>query len=113
MLLNQKISNSNDAVKVVAVDGSGNKLAYYATVKDSPCSAKVTGGNGNDIKLPDGTYDFYYKAGEVYITPSPSSIKYYLMGVDTDGNGETSDNWEADSKYEFTQHPEKENELVL
>ena len=84
MLLNQKISNSKDAVKVVAVDGSGKSLAYYATVKDSPCSAKVTGGGSNNIKLPDGTYDFYYKAGEIYITPSPSSIKYVLMGVKGD-----------------------------
>ena len=115
MLLNQQISNSNDAVKVVLVDSDGNSVGYYATVKDSPCSEEVTGGGGNDIKLPDGTYDFYYNAGEVYITPSPSSIKYYLMGVDTDGNGETSDNWEADSNYELTPNPEpgKENELVL
>ena len=115
MLLNQQISNSNDAVKVVLVDSDGNSVGYYATVKDSPCSAKVTGGGSNNIKLPDGTYDFYYKAGEIYITPSPSSIKYYLMGVDADGNGETSDNWVADSNYELTpsQEPGKEDELVL
>lgn len=103
MLLNQKISNSKDAVKVVAVDGSGNKLAYYATVKDSPCSAKVTGGGGNDIKLPDGTYDFYYKAGEIYITPSPSSIKLVLMGVNNDWtNG-----------IELVPNPDKDGEYML
>ncbi len=84
MLLNQQISNSKDAVKVVLVDSDGNSVGYYATVKDSPCSAKVTGGGSNNIKLPDGTYDFYYKAGEIYITPSPSSIKYVLMGVKGD-----------------------------
>ena len=84
MLLDQQISNSNDAVKVVLVDSDGNKNVYYSSVKDSPCSAKVSNDKDGNIKLPDGTYDFYYKAGEIYITPSPSSIKYVLMGVNGD-----------------------------
>ena len=84
MLLNQQISNSNDAVKVVLVDSDGNKNVYYSSVKDSPCSAKVSNDKDGNIKLPDGTYDFYYSEGKIYITPSPSSIKYVLMGVNGD-----------------------------
>ena len=82
MLLEQPIDNSKDAIKVVKKTPCGDN--FYDTVKDSPCSAKVSNdGNGN-IKLPTGTYDFYFKDGEIYITPSPSADKYYLMGVDGD-----------------------------
>ena len=119
MLLNQQIDNKKDAVKIVKLDICGNKIEYEedvdVDVDDSPCSEKVSRDDKNNIKLPDGVYDFYYRDGEIYITPSESNVKYYLMGVDTDGNGETSDNWEADSNYELTpsQEPGKENELVL
>lgn len=115
MLLNQPIDNKKDAVKIVKLDICGNKVEYEADVDDSPCFAKVSRDDKNNIKLPDGVYDFYYRDGEIYIAPSVSNVKYYLMGVDTDGNGETSDNWEADSNYELTPNPEpgKENELVL
>ena len=113
MLLEQPIDNSKDAIKVVKKTPCGDD--FYDTVKESSCSAKVSRDKDNNIKLPTGTYDFYFKDGEIYITPSVSNVKYYLMGVDTDGNGETSDNWEADSNYELTPNPEpgKENELVL
>lgn len=114
MLLNKSI-DADDEFKIVKTSLCADRV-YYDNIKESPCSEKVTGGNGKNIKLPTGTYDFYFKESEgIYITPSPSSIKYYLMGVDTDGNGETSDNWEADSNYELTpsQEPGKENELVL
>ena len=84
MLLNQSISNTKDAVKVVILSSDGNLAKYIDSVKESPCSPKVTRDGSNNIKLPDGTYDFYYKAGEIYITPSPSSIKYVLMGVNGD-----------------------------
>ncbi len=102
MLLNQKISNSKDAVKVVPVN-NGTKLAYYSDVKDSPCSAKVTKDSDNNIKLPDGTYDFYYKAGKIYITPSPSSIKLVLMGVNND--------WTTG--IELVPNPDKDGEYML
>ena len=84
MLLNQPIDNKKDAVKIVKLDICGNKVEYEADVDDSPCSAKVTGGGNENIKLPTGTYDFYYRDGEIYITPSPSAIKYVLMGVNGD-----------------------------
>ena len=103
MLLNQQISNSNDAVKVVLVDSDGNKNVYYSSVKDSPCSAKVSNDNDGNIKLPDGTYDFYYSEEKIYITPSPSALKYVLMGV--------NDDW-ATGK-ELTQNPDNKDELVL
>ncbi len=103
MLLNQVISNSKDALKVVPVDNAGAKLAYYSDVKDSPCSAKVSKDKDGNIKLPDGTYDFYYKAGEIYITPSESAMKYVLMGINKD--------WTTG--IELTQNPDNEDELML
>jgi hypothetical protein len=103
MLLNQQISNSEDAVKVVLVDSDGKSVGYYATVKESPCSAKVSYDKDGNIKLPDGTYDFYYKAGEIYITPSPSSIKLVLMGVNND--------WTTG--IELVPNPDKDGEYML
>ncbi len=103
MLLNQVISNSKDALKVVPVDNTGAKLAYYSDVKDSPCSAKVSKDKDGNIKLPDGTYDFYYSAGKISITPSPSSIKHVLMGINND--------WTTG--IELTQNPDNEDELML
>lgn len=103
MLLNQSISNEKDAVKVVILSSDGNVAKYIDSVKESPCSPKVTRDGSNNIKLPDGTYDFYYSAGEIYITPSPSSIKYVLMGVNGD--------W--DNGIELKASNENDYELVL
>lgn len=101
MLLEQPIDNSKDAIKVVKKTPCGDD--FYNTVKDSPCSAKVSNdGNGN-IKLPTGTYDFYFKDGEIYITPSPSADKYYLMGI--------GGKW--DSGVELTSNPDNTDELML
>lgn len=101
MLLEQPIDNSKDAIKVVKKTPCGDD--FYDTVKDSPCSAKVSNdGNGN-IKLPTGTYDFYFKDGEIYITPSPSADKYYLMGI--------GGKW--DSGVELTSNPDDTDELML
>lgn len=101
MLLEQPIDNSKDAIKVVKKTPCGDD--FYNTVKDSPCSAKVSNdGNGN-IKLPTGTYDFYFKDGEIYITPSPSADKYYLMGI--------GGKW--DTGVELTSNPDDTDELML
>ena len=103
MLLEQQISNDKDAVKVVMVDSKGNSLKFYDTVKESSCSAKVSRDKDNNIKLPTGTYDFYFKDGEIYITPSPSADKYYLMGI--------GGKW--DTGVELTSNSDKTDELML
>ncbi len=102
MLLNQPIA-ADDEFKIVKTSLCADRV-YYDNVKESPCSAKVTGGSGNNIKLPTGTYDFYFKESEgIYITPSPSAIKYYLMGINNDwANG-----------IELKESNENDYELVL
>ena len=81
MLLNQPITTS-DAVKVVKVTSCGKD--FYDSVNESPCSVKVTRDNDNNIKLPEGVYNFYFKDGKISIEPSVSSVKYVLMGVEGD-----------------------------
>ena len=81
MLLNQPITTS-DAVKVVKVTSCGKD--FYDTVNESPCSAKVTRDIDNNIKLPEGVYNFYFKDGKISIEPSESSQNYVLMGVGGD-----------------------------
>ena len=102
MLLNQLIA-AEDEVKIVKKSLCADRV-YYDAVKESPCSAKVTRGKDNNIKLPAGTYDFYFKESEgIYITPSLSEVKYYLMGIDG--------NW--DSGVELTESDENDYEMVL
>lgn len=79
MLLGQEISKATDAIKIVKVDGCGNKLEYNSSVKTS---SPVPYGYDNDgnIVLEDGIYDFYFdnqiyiggeldKANVVYLDP--------------------------------------------
>ena len=102
MLLNQLIA-AEDEVKIVKKSLCADRV-YYDAVKESPCSAKVTRGKDNNIKLPAGIYDFYFKESEgIYITPSLSEVKYYLMGIDG--------NW--DTGVELTESDENDYEMVL
>ena len=102
MLLNQLIA-AEDEVKIVKKSLCADRV-YYDAVKESPCSAKVTRGEDNNIKLPAGTYDFYFKESEgIYITPSLSEVKYYLLGIDG--------NWDAG--VELTESDENDYEMVL
>ena len=100
MLLNQPITTS-DAVKVVKVTSCGKD--FYDSVNESPCSAKVTRDKDNNIKLPEGVYNFYFKEGKISIEPSVSSVKYVLMGVGADWtNG-----------IELQENPSNADELML
>lgn len=107
---------STDVVKIKLEYACGN--VEYKDLDPASCATSTADG----ITMNGGYYyDFYFKLDtkQLYVganTANPANAtKYYLMGVDTDGNGETSDNWEADSNYELTpsQEPGKENELVL
>ena len=105
---------STDVVKIKLEYACGN--VEYKDLDPASCATSTADG----ITMNGGYYyDFYFKLDtkQLYVganTANPANAtKYYLMGVDADGNGETSDNWEADSKYEFIQNPDKENELVL
>ena len=82
-------------------------ISYINTADDN---IKITTTECSDI-----TVNFNTTSKEITVDAKFYESKYYLMGVDADGNGETSDNWEADSNYELTPNPEpgKEDELVL
>ena len=83
MLLEQPINNSKDAIKVVKKTPCGDD--FYHTIKSGSACGSNDSNDNNNIKLPTGIYDFYFKEDEgIYITPSPSAIKYVLMGVKGD-----------------------------
>lgn len=90
MLLGQEILKATDAIKIVEVDGCGNKLAYNSSVKTSSPVPYGYDKDGN-IVLEDGIYDFYFD-NQIYIggTLDNANVVYLDPKVE-DGN-----DWETD-----------------
>ena len=90
--------------------GNSTKSDYIEYTNDNDDNIVVKTSVCSDI-----TVNFNSSTKKITVQATFHEPKYYLMGVDTDGNGETSDNWVADSNYELipSQEPGKENELVL
>lgn len=72
----------------------------------------------DDIKITttecaDITVNFNSSTKKITVTASFHASKYYLMGVDTDGDGNTDNNWEPDPNFELTPKSDNANKLVL
>ena len=95
MLLGQTISKANDAIKVVKKTPCGD--SFYADVKVSspvPYSGGGTADAAPNIKLEDGTYDFYFDktSGQIFIEGYVKTSQIvYLDPKAEDGNDWTSD----------------------
>ena len=95
MLLGQPISKAKDAIKVVKKTPCGD--SFYADVKVSspvPYSGGGTADAAPNIKLEDGTYDFYFDktTGQIFIEGYVKTSQIvYLDPITKDGNDWTSD----------------------
>lgn len=59
ILLNQSILKTEDAVKVVQLNGCNEKLNYYETIS-AATTVPTTFDKDDNIVLEDGTYNFYF-----------------------------------------------------
>ncbi len=80
-------------------------ISYINTADDN---IKITTTACSDI-----TVNFNSTSKEITVDAKFYESKYYLMGVDTDGNGKSDDNWEIGSSIELVAHPDKEGVLML
>lgn len=80
-------------------------ISYINTGDDN---IKITTTECSDI-----TVNFNSTSKEITVDAKFYESKYYLMGVDTDGNGKSNDNWEVGSSIELVAHPDKEGVLML
>lgn len=80
-------------------------ISYINTVDDN---IKITTSECADI-----TVNFNSSTKKITVTASFYESKYYLMGVDTDGDGNTDNNWEPDPNFELTPKSDNANKLVL
>ena len=80
-------------------------ISYINTADDN---IKITTTACSDI-----TVNFNSTSKEITVDAKFYESKYYLMGVDTDGNGKSNDNWEVGSSIELVAHPDKEGVLML
>ena len=80
-------------------------ISYINTVDDN---IKITTTECSDI-----TVNFNSSTKKITVTASFHESKYYLMGVDTDGDGNTGNNWEPDPNFELTPKSDDANKLVL
>lgn len=91
MLLDQKISKANDAIKIVKKTPCGDE--FFADIKVVSPVPYNYGDNGN-IVLEDGTYDFYFDktTNQIYISGYVDNAKI----VHLDPKVENGYDWEAD-----------------
>lgn len=95
MLLGQPISKTKDAIKIVNKTPCGD--SFYADVKVSspvPYSGGGAADAAPDIKLEDGTYDFYFDktSGQIFIEGYVKTSQIVYL----DPKAENGDNWESD-----------------
>ena len=91
VLLGQRISKENDAIKIVKKTPCGDE--FYADVKiESP--VPYSGGGSQNIVLEAGTYDFYFdkESSKIYIGGTLDNAKV----VHLDPKAEDGSDWEAD-----------------
>ena len=80
-------------------------ISYINTIYDD---IKITTTECSDI-----TVNFNSSTKKITVTASFHESKYYLMGADTDGDGNTDNNWEPDPNFELTPKSDDANKLVL
>lgn len=84
------------------------KSDFISYINTSDDNIKITTTACSDI-----TVNFNSTSKEITVDAKFYESKYYLMGVDTDGNGKSNDNWEVGSSIELVAHPDKEGVLML
>lgn len=88
---------------------NSTKSDYISYINTNDDNIKITTKECADI-----TVKFNPSAAKkITVTASFHESKYYLMGVDTDGDGNTDNNWEPDPNFELTPKSDNANELVL
>lgn len=80
-------------------------ISYINTQNDD---IKITTTECSDI-----TVNFNSSTKKITVTASFHESKYYLMGADTDGDGNTDNNWVPDPNFELTPKSDDANKLVL
>ena len=107
-----KITNGSWEVKY----GHTNNFKANKSTKSDFISYINTGDDNIKItttKCSDITVNFNSTSKEITVDAKFYESQYYLMGVDTDGNGKSDDNWEVGSSIELVAHPDKEGVLML
>ena len=87
---------------------NSTKSDFISYINTGDDNIKITTTECSDI-----TVNFNSTSKEITVEAKFYESKYYLMGVDTDGNGKSNDNWEVGSSIELVAHPDKEGVLML
>ena len=89
-------------------EANSTESDYISYINTGDDNIKITTTECSDI-----TVNFNSSTKKISVTASFHESKYYLMGADTDGDGNTDNNWEPDPIFELTPKSDNANELVL
>ena len=89
-------------------EANSTKSDYISYINTGYDNIKITTTECSDI-----TVNFNSSTKKITVTASFHESKYYLMGADTDGDGNTDNNWEPDPNFELTPKADDANKLVL
>lgn len=89
-------------------EANSTESDYISYINTGDDNIKITTTECSDI-----TVNFNSSTKKITVTASFHESKYYLMGADTDGDGNTDNNWEPDPNFELTPKSDDASKLVL